>query len=100
VDFRLYTTRDICGRLMPALGDCALVDPPRWAEGVEDFEYEGAHYGFAGFVFRKLDEESIRRANVKPVWRDLLEQARSSGKTSRPAADKMTAIKRWLSNRA
>lgn len=102
VDFRLYTTRDICDRLMPAIGDCVLVDPPRWAEGVEDFEYEGSQYGFAGFVFRKLDAASVRRANVTPVWREMLADAQRGGKKA-AAADKMTtirpmsAIKRWFS---
>jgi SAM-dependent methyltransferase len=99
VDHRLYTTRDICERLIPAIGDCVLVDPPRWFEGVEDFEYEGSHYGFAGLVFRKLDEESIRRAAVTPVWREMLEEARRSGQKTSPAPDKMTSIKRWFSPR-
>lgn len=93
VDHRLYTTRDLRERLMTAMGDCALVDPPVWSEGVEDFEYEGSEYGFAGFVFRKLDEESVRIANAQPVWRELLaEQASLTAK--RPSADKMTAIRR------
>lgn len=93
VDHRLYTTRDIATRLMSAIGDCVLVDPPIWSEGVEDFEYEGSEYGFAGFVFRKLDEESIRIANVAPVWRELIADE-ASAKSRRPVADKMTTIKR------
>jgi SAM-dependent methyltransferase len=93
VDHRLYTTRDICERLMPAIGDCVLVDPPRWSEGVEDFEYEGSQYGFAGFVFRKLDADSVRLAAMKPVWRDLLAEASSGGRKTHPN-DKMTALKR------
>jgi SAM-dependent methyltransferase len=99
VDHRLYTTRDICERLMPAIGDCVLVDPPCWSEGVEDFEYEGSQYGFAGFVFRKLDAESIRLAASAPVWRELLEEAARQGGNRPRSADKMTAIKRWFSAR-
>ncbi len=98
VDHRLYTTRDICERLMPAIGDCVLVDPPRWSEGIEDFEYEGSQYGFAGFVFRKLDADSIRFAATTPVWRDLLSQP-SQGETRPRSGDKMTAIKRLFSPR-
>lgn len=95
VDHRLYTTRDICERLMPAIGDCVLVDQPRWSEGVEDFHYEGSQYGFAGFVFRKLDPRSVRLA-ARPVWRDLVDDA-VKGRKHKPHADKMTTIKRWFS---
>ena len=94
VDCRLYTTRDIRERLLPAIGDCRLVDPPRWAEGAEDFEYEGSQYGFAGLVFRKLDAESVQRAATPPVWRELLAQAKQSGNAGAALkqADKMTSI--------
>lgn len=91
---RLYTTRDICERLMPAAGDCVLVDAPSWSEGVEDFEYEGSQYGFAGFVFRKLDADSFRSAAVPPVWRELVAQSSDARKTR--AGDKMTSIKRFF----
>lgn len=97
VDHRLYTTHDLCERLMPAIGDCVLVDPPRWSEGIEDFEYEGARYGFAAFVFRKLDAESVRAAAMTPVWRDLLSQAPQREKKSN-SEDKMTIIKRLLNS--
>jgi hypothetical protein len=93
VDHRLYTTHDLRDRLINAMGECALVDPPIWSEGVEDFEYECSEYGFAGFVFRKLDAEFVRMANVQPVWRELLAQSQSQG-SSIPREDKMTAIKR------
>lgn len=109
VDYRLYTTHDIVNRLMPAIGDCVLVDPPRWSEGIEDFEYEGSRYGFAGFVFRKLDEGSVRRAGITPVWRELMADLIKNEKSKKSRADKMTtirpmsairpisAIKRWFS---
>lgn len=93
VDHRLYTTRDLYERLINAMGDCALVDPPIWSEGIEDFEYEGSEYGFAGFVFRKLDAESVRMAKAQPVWRELLAQSQSQASRP-PQEDKMTAIKR------
>jgi len=93
VDHRLYTTHDLRDRLINAMGECALVDPPIWSEGVEDFEYEGSEYGFAGFVFRKLDADSVRMAKTQPVWRELLAQSQSQG-SSIPREDKMTAIKR------
>jgi SAM-dependent methyltransferase len=99
VDHRLYTTRDLSGRLISAMGDCALVDAPIWSEGVEDFEYEGSEYGFAGFVFKKLDEESLRMANTQPVWRDLLAERSSVAAKRTPPADKMTAIKRFFGAR-
>ena len=96
VDHRLYTTADLRDRLLPALGNCALVDVPTWAEGKEDFEYEGSRYGFAGFVFRKLDARSIALAAVKPVWCDLLAEANAArAPASKPKlADKMTTIRR------
>jgi SAM-dependent methyltransferase len=75
-DQRFYTTRDIGGRLMSALPDCALLDVPRWAHGVEDFEYEDCKYGFAGWVFRKFSGDVLRRSyhdgKGAPVWKQLL----------------------------
>jgi SAM-dependent methyltransferase len=95
VDHRLYTTRDICERLMPAIGDCVLVDQPSWFEGIEDFEYEGSQYGFAGFVFRKLDAESVRLAARSPVWRELIQETPKTKEYAR-STDKMTALKRFF----
>ena len=99
VDHRLYTTKDICERLMPAIGDCALVDPPSWREGVEDFHYEGADYGFGGFVFRKLTSDVLGSYARTPVWRELLAEATLNAGKKRPSAgDKMTTIRRrWFS---
>ena len=95
VDHRLYTTVDICERLMPAIGDCVLVDPPTWREGVEDFEYEGSHYGFAGFVFRKLPSELVGANARQPVWRELLAEVNAARNTKvGRARDKMTGIQR------
>ncbi|HEX8077048.1 MAG TPA: methyltransferase domain-containing protein, partial [Chthoniobacterales bacterium] len=95
LDHRLYTTADIRDRLMPAIGDCALVDAPSWAEGIEDFQYEGSQYGFAGFVFRKLDARSIELAAVRPVWRDLLAETEAFRPAARKTGgDKMTRIRR------
>ena len=58
-DFRLYTTNDLCGRLMSALPDCALLDPPSWHDGEDDFEYEQCHYSFASWVFRRLSASNV-----------------------------------------
>lgn len=58
VDYRLYSHNDIARRLMGAMPDCALLDRPVWREGVEDFDYHGCHYGFASWVFRKLETAS------------------------------------------
>lgn len=68
-DYRMYTTNDILNRLMPLIPDCMLVDTPTWREGREDFVLGDYRYGFAGIVFKK----SISTINVKPVWRDLLQ---------------------------
>lgn len=97
VDHRLYTTKDICERLMPAIGDCALVDLPTWSEGVEDFEYEGSQYGFAGLVFRKLAPDVVGSNAPPPVWREMLAEAPARSKPK--GGDKMTSIKRWLVDR-
>ncbi|GAC1561081.1 MAG: hypothetical protein NVS2B5_25290 [Beijerinckiaceae bacterium] len=100
VDHRLYTTRHICEKLMPAIGDCVLVDAPRWADGVEDFEYEGCKYGFAGFVFRKLDAVSIELASITPVWSEMLvEERRNTVRRDIRSTgnDKMTSIRRLFS---
>ena len=100
VDHRLYTTKDICERLMPAIGDCALVDPPSWREGVEDFHYEGADYGFGGFVFRKLTPDVLGAYAPTPVWRELMAEATLNAGKKRPSAgDKMTGIRRRLFGR-
>jgi hypothetical protein len=74
-DERLYTTADICERLMPAMPDCALLDAPTWQQGVEDFEYEGCLYGFAGWVFRKFREEVLRCSHHDGAWKQLLANA-------------------------
>ena len=71
-DYRLYTTDYIRSRIMPAIPDCMAIDLPRWQDGEEDFFFENCKYGFAGFVFRKLDEESVRSVNAPPLWRELL----------------------------
>jgi SAM-dependent methyltransferase len=100
VDHRLYTTKDICERLMPAIGDCVLVDPPSWRDGVEDFEYEGAHYGFGGFVFRKLTPDVLGAYAPTPVWRELLAES-NAGKKKKwsRGGDKMTALRRLFALR-
>lgn len=100
VDHRLYTTKDICERLMPAIGDCALVDPPSWREGVEDFHYEGSDYGFGGFVFRKLTPDVLGAYARTPVWRELLAEATLNAGKKRPSAgDKMTGIRKFFGSK-
>jgi SAM-dependent methyltransferase len=96
VDHRLYTTRRICETLLPALGNCRLIDAPRWAEGAEDFEYEGCHYGFATLVFQKLDPLSVQLAAVAPVWNTIVSQPGGgrSGCNDRRSNDKMTSFRR------
>jgi SAM-dependent methyltransferase len=80
-DERFYTTYDIGSRLMSALPDCSLLDVPRWNQGIEDFEYEDCKYGFAGWVFRKFGEDTLRRAyrdgNGAPAWKQLLAESAS-----------------------
>ncbi|MBV9064355.1 MAG: methyltransferase domain-containing protein [Methylobacteriaceae bacterium] len=98
VDHRLYTTQRIVEVLMPAIGNCVLVDVPTWAEGREDFEYEGSTYGFGSFVFRKLDAEMVAQAAVAPVWNELLADGRSDP-SKREGGDKMTTIKRLFQRR-
>jgi SAM-dependent methyltransferase len=59
-DFRLYTSTDLRDRLMRALPACALLDPPSWHEGEDDFAFDGCRYSFAGWVFRRLSLEQAR----------------------------------------
>tara|TARA_R110002110_G_scaffold293607_1_gene507612 strand:- start:8486 stop:10576 length:2091 start_codon:yes stop_codon:yes gene_type:complete len=54
VDHRLYTIADFESRLLPAIPDCRLLGSHTWADGGEDFEFEGSHYSFASFVFEKF----------------------------------------------
>ncbi len=104
VDHRLYTTKEITTWLMRGIGDCALIDPPTWREGEEDFEYEGSRYGFAGFVFRKLDPESIALAATPPVWKEMLVGAIKGVKAPYRQRDKMitttTSIYNLLTTKA
>ena len=92
-DERFYTTEHIRGRLMAALPDCSLLDAPSWKEGVEDFQYEGCDYGFAGWVFRKLDAKTLRYSGARgaPAWRPLLAAATSE------LAGTVTALAREMS---
>ena len=56
VDYRLYTARDLHGRLGAILAEkgCAWVDEPHWGEGEADFVYMGKYrYTFATLVFGK-----------------------------------------------
>ncbi|TDQ31974.1 methyltransferase domain-containing protein [Phyllobacterium brassicacearum] len=77
-DQRLYTQHDLQSRLMGLLPDCALIDPPTWSDGAEDFEYEGCHYAFATWVFTRLPAEimryaeSLKRELGGPPWKTLL----------------------------
>ena len=98
VDHRLYTTQRISEVLMPAVGNCVLVDVPRWSEGQEDFEYEGTRYGFGSLVFRKLDAATAEQASVTPVWSELLAEAYKSS-SQREVGDKMTTIRRLFQRR-
>lgn len=80
-DERFYTTQDISERLMPVLSDCAMLDVPSWSQGREDFEYENCKYGFAGWVFRKidLDGKAPLQGNVTatPAWVRFVDEAHS-----------------------
>jgi SAM-dependent methyltransferase len=53
-DKRFYTKYDLEFRLRNILkdNDCDLVDEPDWS-GKDNFVYQGHHYSFATFVFRK-----------------------------------------------
>lgn len=53
-DIRFYTRRDLEVRLPKILKkhECGLVDEPDWS-GKDNFVYQGHHYSFATFVFRK-----------------------------------------------
>jgi SAM-dependent methyltransferase len=76
-DQRLYTTWDLRGRLMDQIPGCGLIDPPRWDEGEEDFEYEGCRYAFASWVFTRLLPAAARHAwsaeeaQGGPPWKTL-----------------------------
>lgn len=74
-DYRLYTSTDLIGRLMMCARDCVFVDPPNWAEGDDDFEFEGCHYSFATWVFRKLSSKELVavRPLAAPMWPPELE---------------------------
>jgi len=56
----------------------ALLDPPGWDDGGDDFEYEGCHYAFAGWVFGRYAATPPRDAlpaRVRPGglrWQHLL----------------------------
>jgi hypothetical protein len=53
-DFRLYTQKDLKGRILPLLKDCSLVDEPQWDCPTPDFTYKGVYrYTFATLVFQK-----------------------------------------------
>lgn len=64
VDYRLYTSHDLGHRLMAAMPDCALLDPPDWDDGEDDFQLGDVRYAFASWVFRKLPADQLR--NVLP----------------------------------
>jgi SAM-dependent methyltransferase len=75
-DQRLYTA-DRLEELLRQVPDCALLDPPRWRQGEDDFEYEGCRYSFAGFVFRRLPAGALPGPAAAvprgaPFWQDLL----------------------------
>lgn len=55
-DQRLYTTRDLLDRVLPAMSGCELVDEPSWTTAVPDFEFGGTKYSFATLVVRKRYE--------------------------------------------
>ena len=51
---RFYTQRDLRDRLLPAMGNCRLVDEPQWSCPNPDFNYWGIYqYTFATFVVTK-----------------------------------------------
>jgi SAM-dependent methyltransferase len=80
-DQRLYTARDLHGRLLDQIPGYSLIDPPRWDEGDEDFEYEGCRYAFASWVFTRLPPAVARHAWAAdealggPPWKTLLRSA-------------------------
>lgn len=80
-DRRLYTARDLRGRLLDQLPGYGLLDPSRWDEGEEDFEYEGCRYAFATWVFTRLPPAVARHgwaaeeALGGPPWKALLRRA-------------------------
>jgi SAM-dependent methyltransferase len=63
-DQRLYTQHDLRTRLMEVIPDCALIDPPNWSDGAEDFEYEDCRYAFATWVFTRLRPAFARHAEL------------------------------------
>ena len=83
-DQRLYTQDDLRRRLMGVLPDCALIDPPSWSDGAEDFEYEDCHYAFATWVFRRLPPALARHAELTErqlggaPWKALAARDRAS----------------------
>ncbi|MEA5411686.1 methyltransferase domain-containing protein [Synechococcus sp. BA-120 BA3] len=60
VDYLLYTSHDLGQRLMAAMPDCALLDPPDWDDGEDDFLLGDVRYAFASWVFRKLPADQLR----------------------------------------
>jgi len=83
LNHRLYTTRDLSERLMHALPDCALLDSPTWDDGGDEFEFDGCHYSFAAWVFRRLPSQQVRYAvptATRPgaAWKQLIEGDRNA----------------------
>ena len=83
LNHRLYTTRDLSERLMHALPDCALLDSPTWDDGGDEFEFDGCHYSFAAWVFRRLPSQQVRYAvptAARPgaAWKQLIEGDRNA----------------------
>jgi SAM-dependent methyltransferase len=81
---RLYTQHDLRTRLLGVLPDCALIDPPRWSDGAEDFEYEDCQYAFATWVFTRLPPALARHAELTECqlggapWKALAARDRAS----------------------
>jgi hypothetical protein len=77
VDCRLYTTHDLRDRLMQALPECALLDPPNWDDGDDEFEFDNCRYSFASWVFRKLPTGQLRHSVSSAIvagvpWKTLI----------------------------
>ena len=74
-DYRLYTSTDLTNRLMECVRDCVLVDPPNWADGHDDFEFDGCTYSFGTWVFRKRSSDELVsiRHPAPPAWPTRLE---------------------------
>ena len=47
---------------MSVMPDCGLLDPQTWDEAQDDFTYDGYHYAFASWVFRKFNTIALRYA--------------------------------------